>query len=39
MWKHSAGHRHNLLNRAFDRAGMGVVRRGGVYWITVIYYG
>jgi uncharacterized protein YkwD len=39
MWKRSAGHRHNMLSRSFDRAGLGVVRRGGVYWITVMYYG
>jgi uncharacterized protein YkwD len=35
----SPSHRHNILSRAFDRAGVGVVRRGGRLWATVILYG
>ena len=39
MWKRSAGHRHNLLNRAYrpGRVGGGPSRRG--LWVTVIFYG
>jgi uncharacterized protein YkwD len=38
MMLKSSGHRQNLLNGAFDRVGVGVVRRGGSYWVTEIFY-
>jgi uncharacterized protein YkwD len=36
---HSAGHRGNILKRAFRRVGIGVVRARGSTWVTVIFYG
>ncbi len=39
MWKRSAPHRANMLNRKFRRAGVGVVYSHGSYWITMIFYG
>jgi len=39
MWKRSASHRANMLNRRFRCAGVGVVFSHGSYWITMIYYG
>jgi uncharacterized protein YkwD len=38
MMLNSAGHRGVLLNGAFDRVGVGVVKRGGNYWVTEIFY-
>jgi len=38
-WMRSAPHRSNLLNRRFDGTGVGVVRAGGRYWLTMIYIG
>ena len=38
MMLKSAGHREILLNGAFDRVGVGVVRRGGSHWVTEIFY-
>lgn len=38
MMLNSAGHRSVLLNGAFDRVGVGVVKRGGNYWVTEIFY-
>ena len=38
-WTRSSTHRANMLNRRFRRAGVGVVRRHGYYWITMIYLG
>lgn len=32
-------HRQNVLRRAFDHVAVGIVRRDGVLWITVIFYG
>jgi uncharacterized protein YkwD len=39
LWMHSADHRHNILNRRFDHAGVGVVRSRGWLWVTVAFYG
>jgi uncharacterized protein YkwD len=39
LWMHSAGHRGNILKRAFRRVGIGVVRARGSTWVTVIFYG
>jgi uncharacterized protein YkwD len=33
----SAGHRQNLLG-GFDAIGVGVVKRGGRFWVTEIFY-
>jgi uncharacterized protein YkwD len=33
----SAGHRQNLLG-GFDAVGIGVVKRGGQFWVTEIFY-
>jgi uncharacterized protein YkwD len=38
MMMKSAGHRDILLNGIFDRVGVGVVKRGGSYWVTEIFY-
>ena len=38
-WTRSSSHRANMLNRHFDRAGIGVVFTHGAYWITTIFYG
>jgi uncharacterized protein YkwD len=37
----SDGHRHNVLNRGFDRVGIGFVRSPGegILWVTVVFYG
>ena len=35
----SAPHRANLLDRRFRGTGMGIVRSGGRYWLTMIYIG
>jgi uncharacterized protein YkwD len=35
----SRPHRRNILSRAFDRVGVGVVRSGGRVWITEIFLG
>lgn len=37
----SDGHRHNVLNRAFGRVGIGFVRspEKGILWVTVVFYG
>ncbi len=32
-------HRQNILRSMFQRAAVGVVRAGGHYWVTVIFYG
>jgi uncharacterized protein YkwD len=34
----SAAHRDNLLNPKFRKVGVGVVRRGGLVWVTQIFY-
>jgi uncharacterized protein YkwD len=34
----SPEHRANILRRAFDHAGIGVVRSRGVTWVTVDFY-
>lgn len=39
LWMNSAGHRANILKRAFRRVGVGVVRARGSMWVTVIFYG
>jgi uncharacterized protein YkwD len=39
LWMQSSGHRANILNPAFRRIGIGVVRARGVLWVTAIFYG
>lgn len=39
LWMHSADHRHNILRRSFDHAGVGVVRSRGWLWVTFAFYG
>jgi uncharacterized protein YkwD len=39
MWMRSASHRANVLNRHYRRSGVGVVRTGGRFWVTMIYFG
>lgn len=39
LWMKSAGHRGNILRRAYRRVGIGVVRAHGSAWVTVIFYG
>ena len=34
----SAPHRDNILHPKFRRVGVGVVRRGGLTWVTQIFY-
>ena len=35
----SAAHRQNNLRPAYEKIGVGVVRRDGRIWITVVFYG
>jgi uncharacterized protein YkwD len=35
----SASHRSNILRSGFSHAGIGVVRKGGRVWATVMFYG
>lgn len=35
----SPGHRANVLNRGFRHVAIGTVRRDGVLWVTVFFYG
>jgi uncharacterized protein YkwD len=35
----SPPHRANILGPSFDHAAVGVVRAGGVVWVTVVFYG
>jgi uncharacterized protein YkwD len=35
----SSGHRHNILNSAFDHVAVGAVRRDGILWVTVFFWG
>ena len=35
----STVHRSNILRRGYRRIGIGVVKRGGRYWVTEIFYG
>ena len=39
LWMGSGGHRANVLNARFRRVGIGVVRAGGMVWVTAIFYG
>jgi uncharacterized protein YkwD len=39
MWMASPDHRYNMLYRAYDHAGVGVVRTHRWLWVTVIFYG
>ena len=39
LWMGSAGHKTNILRRAFRRVGIGVAKRNGSAWVTVIFYG
>jgi uncharacterized protein YkwD len=36
---HSPEHRANMLNRAYHHLGVGFVRRNGILWVTMIFYG
>jgi uncharacterized protein YkwD len=38
-WMNSPSHRVNILNRRFRKTGIGVVRVGGRFWVTQIFYG
>lgn len=35
----SKPHRRNILNRQFRKAGIGVVKRGGYFYITQVFFG
>jgi uncharacterized protein YkwD len=35
----SPPHRRNVLRRGFDHAAVGVVKSGGSFWVTTIFYG
>jgi uncharacterized protein YkwD len=35
----SKAHRDNILRSSFDHTAIGMVRRGGSLWVTVIFYG
>jgi uncharacterized protein YkwD len=35
----SAPHRANMLNPKFKKAAIGVVERGGYFWITEVFIG
>lgn len=35
----SGPHRANILERKFRRVGVGIVRRGGLAWVTQIFFG
>lgn len=35
----SPSHRRNVLNGAYDRVGIGVERRDGRVWVTLVFYG
>lgn len=35
----SAPHRRNVLRRGYDHAAVGVVKAGGSFWVTTIFYG
>jgi uncharacterized protein YkwD len=39
LWMQSGGHRDNVLNPAFRRIGIGVVKARGLVWVTAIFYG
>jgi uncharacterized protein YkwD len=39
LWMASPLHRANLLNKKYDRVGVGVVRRNGWFWVTAIFFG
>ena len=32
-------HRENILRSSFDHTAIGMVRRNGSLWVTVIFYG
>jgi uncharacterized protein YkwD len=36
---HSTEHRRNILRSSFRHTGVGMVRRGGYLWVTIIFYG
>ena len=39
LFMRSAPHRGNILRSGFSHAGIGVVRKGGRIWATVMFYG
>lgn len=39
MWGRSSGHRANMLNPRYRRAGIGIVKQGPYLWVTMIFYG
>lgn len=36
---HSSSHRGNILKSRFSKVGIGMLRRGGSVWVTVVFYG
>lgn len=39
LWMRSPSHRHNILNGRFRRCGIGAVKTGRTFWMTLILYG
>ena len=39
MMMASSAHRSNILSNRFNRIGIGVVKRGRVFWVTEIFVG
>lgn len=39
LFMRSAPHRANVLNRRFRHTAIGTVRRDGILWVTVFFYG
>lgn len=39
LFMDSAPHRRNVLRRGYDHAAVGVVKAGGSFWVTTIFYG
>jgi len=39
LFMRSATHRGNILRSAFSHVGVGIVRKGGRVWATVMFYG
>jgi len=39
MWMRSPSHRQNILTGRFRKCGVGAVKSGGTYWLTLIFYG
>lgn len=39
LFMRSAAHRGHILDRRFDRVGIGIAHARGKYWATVVFYG